>query len=169
MYELTSQHQKDMKGLENDYEEKIKGMKKQITMLQRHKEEMNLQQALERKQLDNKEKQWKQTNNMLQTMINRLEERIQSSQRDHEDIYKEKESFYSLRMKQLEQEIEEVKEKASQEIADNSKKSEEAFAVLKQYSEMEKQQWEKRLVDDREKSERKLSIQRDDYEKKLQE
>lgn len=51
---------------------------------------------------------------MLQLMVKKLEEKIQSSEKDHEDINKEKEIFYSLRIKQLEQEIQEVKEKSAQ-------------------------------------------------------
>ena len=38
IFELTNEHQKEMSNLEADYEEKIKNMKKEIEMLQRHKE-----------------------------------------------------------------------------------------------------------------------------------
>lgn len=38
-------------------------------------------------------------------MVKKLEEKIQSSEKNYEDISKEKETFYSHRIKQLEQEI----------------------------------------------------------------
>lgn len=105
-------------------------------MLQKHKEELILQQALDKKNLETKEKEWKEANKMLEGMLKKLEDKLQSSERDHDDISKQKENFFSIRIKQLEQELEEVKEKTGIEIAENTKKSEEAFAVLKHYSEM---------------------------------
>lgn len=46
-----------------------------------------------------------------------------------------------MRVRQLEEEIEMIKEKSSQEIEETQKKNEEAYALLKHYSELEKEQW----------------------------
>ena len=56
-------------------------------------------------------------------MCEKLEKKLKSSEKDYEDITKEKETFYSVRVKQLEEEIENVKEKASQEVDEIQKKS----------------------------------------------
>ena len=49
---------------------------------------MGLQQSLERKQGEHKEREWKEANNLLQAMVKKLEEKIQSSERNYEDISK---------------------------------------------------------------------------------
>lgn len=83
IYELTTEHQKEIKNLETEYEEKVKALKKEIQMLQKHKEEMNLQQSLDKKNLEAKEKEWKESTNMLQAMVKKLEDKLQSSEKDH--------------------------------------------------------------------------------------
>jgi hypothetical protein len=41
--------------------------------------------------------------------------------------------------------------------------------VLKQYSEIEKQQWEKRVIDEKDRAEKKVKAVRDELEKRLNE
>jgi G3E family GTPase len=96
-----------MKGLKAENEQKLKKLKKEIHMLQKHKEEIGLQQALDRKTFEAKEREWRDANGLLQKMVKKLEEKLQSSEKDCEDFSMEKELFYSVRVKQLEQEIEE--------------------------------------------------------------
>lgn len=57
-------------------------------MLQKHKEELILQQALDKKNLETKEKEWREANKMLEGMLKKLEDKLQSSERDHDDISK---------------------------------------------------------------------------------
>ena len=52
----------------------------------------------------------------LEEMYQSLNEKYSSSERDFNEMNKQKESYYMIRVKQLEQEIENTKEKSAQYI-----------------------------------------------------
>lgn len=74
-----------------------------------------------------------------------MKRRINNTEEENAESHREKETYFSIRVRQLETEIEEVKRQASMELEDIAQKSEETVAFIKSCSEKEKSQFEKRL------------------------
>lgn len=74
---------------------------------------------------------------------------------------------YDAKIKELEDEIDQVKAGASADLQDVQTKSEEALAQLRNFYEMEKERLDSRLAEERDRFNLKLANMQDDYEERI--
>lgn len=167
VYELGEEHQRALRFMQIDHEEKLREARREAAGLLKGKEELQLALALEQRKLEAREREMRESYGLLEEMYGNLNAKLSSNEKNCEGVYKEKEGYYLARIRQLEGEVEHAKAEAHRYVEDNQKKSEEALEVLKNYSDMEKQAWEKRVEEEREKGNRKARSIKEDYERKM--
>ena len=84
-------------------------------------------------------------------------------------LYQEAEERYAQRIRSLESELEDQKNKMEQDLYEINTKNEESLSQLRNFYEMEKERLERRITEEKDKTEKKLANLSEEYETRIKE
>ncbi|CAD8091386.1 unnamed protein product [Paramecium sonneborni] len=169
MNDLREQHKRELKNIENEYENTKKRLQQQIDQLNEKNNELELKVKFETgdliKELENLKEQLQTT----EEQRNKLLEQNKMLDGQKLQILKEQELRYQKKIKQLEQSIDEADSKIAREVNLAQAKAEESLTQLKNFYEIERERLERRICEEKEKSEKKFQATQEEFYHKLRE
>eukprot|EP00357_Protocruzia_adherens_P021897 CAMPEP_0115015452 /NCGR_PEP_ID=MMETSP0216-20121206/26784_1 /TAXON_ID=223996 /ORGANISM="Protocruzia adherens, Strain Boccale" /LENGTH=1622 /DNA_ID=CAMNT_0002385589 /DNA_START=185 /DNA_END=5053 /DNA_ORIENTATION=+ len=167
--ELKELHTREMKELEEQYDTSRKRLAGQLQEFQEKNSDLELKLKLEVNDHEKEVNQLKEVVEEKEALVQKLQGSNKSLESKKREMQDEIESKYASRVRELEHELEELRERSETDLKDGGLKAEQNLAQLKAFYESEKTRLEGRLNEEKTKYEKRLENQAEDYEEKLQE
>ena len=160
-------HKKEIKQLETELSNSRKRLSEEVIQLTGQRDELELKLS----ELKNDSEA--EISALIDQVSNLKEERekwfgdSKTSEEAKFRLVKETEAKFKAKINELENEIEETKQKSSQEIYEIQQKSEDDFKRMKQFFEEERLRLETKILEDKDRFDKKMANLTEEYEQKI--
>jgi len=167
--ELRETHKTEIKQLEAEFETHRKKLHQQIDQLTEKNSEFELNSKLAISDLNKEIENLKENLDQSEEQRKYLTEQNKVLESQKSKLFKEAEDRYIQRIRSLESELEEQNTRLEQDLHDINVKNDENLAQLRNFYEIEKERLERRITEEKDRAEKKLSNLTEEYESRIKE
>ncbi len=158
--ELKEKHMNDLRRLESEMDLLRKRLTAEIDDLNKRNAELELQLKIKQNDADKELSALREKYNESELAREKLESDLRNFEQNKARWGKDIEDRYNIRIKSLESEIDDLKNKLQQEIRDHQIRSEETISQLRKFYEEEKSRLEKRILEEKDRADKRYNVKK---------